>query len=211
MPSVIAALVVAWFGLIAFQAWMRLSPSRKKRRALVDAIARGDLASIKQIVLDGLPVNFNYWSELSWGSMGSPLSMAFTKKDPSIADFLIANGASLSPKSPGNEALLTNGVLGGNFKLLDLALAAGHDIHFQPNKHSKPLARAIQHQLVPVARFLISKGANKGDLCIADCRWHAMNSETILFVRELGIEVPQNVFAAVENGDWDRRTSPNIT
>ena len=33
-----------------------------------------------------------------------------------------------------------------------------------------------------------------------------MRLETILFVRELGIEVPQQVLAAVESGDWDRRT-----
>ena len=89
--------------------------------------------------------------------------------------------------------------------LVAQALAAGHDIHFKPNKYSKPLASAIHHQSIPMARFLISKGANKEDLSVGDCRWHAMNSEAILFVRELGMDVPPEVLTAVQNGEWDRR------
>jgi len=205
MPPVIGILIIAWIGLIAFQAWLRFSPRRKRRRALIDAIERGDLTATKEVVARGLLLNFNYWSELSWSSIGSPLSLAFAKRERSLADFLIANGASLSPKSPGNEALLTNAVRGGNFELADLALAAGHDIHFKPRNHSKPLARAIHHQSIPMARFLISRGAGKEDIGAGDCRWHAMNSQTISLVRELGIEVPEDVLAAIENGHWDRR------
>src|SRR5262249_2939185 len=149
------------------------------------------------------PLNFNYRSHVSWMSMGSPLSLAAIRKDPSIAECLIANGASMSPKSPGNEALLTNAVLGNNLKLIDLALAAGHDIHFKPHRHSKALARAIHHNLVETARFLISRGANSQDLCAGDCRWHAMRGETILLVRQLGMDVPQDVLTAVQNGEWD--------
>jgi hypothetical protein len=62
-----------------------------------------------------------------------------------------------------------------------------------------------------MARFLISKGACKEDLGPGDCRWHAMQSETILFVREMGIEVPQDVLAAIENDNWDRRAPPTST
>src|SRR5438093_7295883 len=110
MPPVIGILIIAWIGLIAFQAWLRFSPRRKRRRALIDAIERGDLTATKEVVASGLLLNFNYWSELSWSSIGSPLSLALAKRERSLADFLIANGASLSPKSPGNEALLTNAV-----------------------------------------------------------------------------------------------------
>ena len=185
---------------------MELNPRQRRRTALLDAIREGDLNSVKRIADSKLNLNFNY----TWQFMrlGSPLSHAFCRNDRSIADILIARGASLSPKSAGNQALLTNAVRGGNFELVELALAAGHDVHFQPCKHSKPLARAIHHQSIPMARFLVSKGASTEDISAGDCRWHAMRRETILFVHELGIEVPQEVLAAVENGDWDRRTPP---
>jgi len=179
---------------------IELNPRQRKRAALMDAIRKGDLDSIKRIADSKFNVNFNY----AWQFMrlGSPLSHAFCQKDRSVVDVLIAGGADLSPKSPGNEALLANAIHGGNFELVDLALAAGYDIHFAPPKYSKPLATAIHHNSIQMARFLISKGASKDDLISGDCRWHAMRIETILFVRELGIEVPQDVLAAVENGDW---------
>src|SRR5439155_6689396 len=161
-----------------------------------DAIHTGDLEKVKRIADSKLNLNFNH----TWQFMrlGSPVSHAFCRKDRAIADILIARGATVSPKSPGNEALLTNAVRGGNLELMELALAAGHDIHFKPKGHSKPLARAIHHNWVPLARFLVSRGANSEDLCLDDCRWHAMRGETILLVRELGIEVPQEVLTAVQ-------------
>jgi hypothetical protein len=167
---------------------------------LMDAIRKSDLDSVKRIADSKLNLNFNYrWQFMR---LGSPLSHAFCRKDRSVADALIERGASLSPKFPGNEALLTNAVRGGNFQLVELALAAGHDIHFKPEKHSKPLASAIHHQSISMARFLISKGADKEDLSAGDCRWHAMNAESILFVHELGVDVPKNVLDAVNNGEW---------
>jgi ankyrin repeat protein len=190
---------------------MQHSPRRKKKRALIDAIARGDFEGVKQAVSSGLPLNFNYWSHHSWGSCGSPLSVAMSKKDPAIAEFLIAHGASLSPQSRGNGALLTNAVRGGNIELVKLALAAGHDIHFSPAKHPTPLAQALQNQAIPLARFLISKGARKEDLTRYARRWFAMRTETILFVREQGIEVPQKVLDAIAKGEWDRRTPKENT
>ncbi|MDB6068116.1 MAG: hypothetical protein JWR26_4324 [Pedosphaera sp.] len=188
---------------------VELNPRQRKRAALMRAISKNDLGGVQRIVDSNLNLNFNY----TWQMMrlGSPVSSAFSRSDRSIADFLIARGASLSPKSPGNEALLTNAVRSGNPEQIDLALSAGHDIHFQPPKHSKPLARAIHHQWIPMARFLVSRGANKEDIGPGDCRWHAMQSATILFVHELGIEVPQDVLTAIENGDWDRRTPPKST
>ena len=182
---------------------MELNPRQRKRAALMDAIRNGDLDSIKRIADSKLNLNFNY----TWQFMrlGSPLSHAFCRKDRSIADILIERGASLSPRSPGNEALLTSAVRGGSFELVELALTTGHDIHFKPHKDPKPLASAIHHQSIPMARFLISKGTNKDDLSVGDCRWHAMNSESILFVRELGMDVPREVLTAVQNGEWDRR------
>ena len=207
-PAIVALFAFAWVGVLIFQLWMQFSPGRKKKRALVDAIGSGDLAAVQEIVSNGLSPNFNYWSHISWLWMGSPLSLAAHKMGPSIADFLIANGASIAPRSPGNETLLSNAVGGGNFKLIDIALAAGHDIHFQPEKQSKPLAKAIHHQMVPMARFLISRGASKEDLTAGDCRWHAMNSETILFVQEIGMDVPPDILRAARNGEWDLPGKP---
>lgn len=175
------------------------------------AIRKNNLREVKLIVDSNLNLNFDY----TWPFMrtGSPLSyaFAFARFDRSIVDLLIARGASLSPKSPGNQALLTNGVRSLNTELVDLALAAGHDIHFKPPKHSVPLARAIHHQWIPMARFLVSRGAGKEDIGPGDCRWHAMQGATILFVRELGIEVPENILTSAEKGDWDRRTPSKRT
>ena len=186
---------------------MDLNPRQRKRAALMDAIAKGDLETVNRIIGTNFNLNFNY----AWQFMrlGSPVSLAFSKKDRLIADALIARGASLSPKSPGNDALLSAAVHGGNFELIDLALGSGHDIHFKPNRHSKPLATAIHHNSIPLARFLISRGAGKEDLTLGDCRWHAMRSETILLVHELGIEVPEDVLTAVQNGNWDTAPSKN--
>ncbi|HXI72466.1 MAG TPA: ankyrin repeat domain-containing protein [Verrucomicrobiae bacterium] len=197
------------FGIFAAK---ELNPRQKKRAALMDAIRKGDLTNVRCLTDTGMNLNFNY----NWQFMrlGSPLVWAFSRNDRLIADFLIERGASTSPKSPGNAALLSSAVHGGNFDLVDLALAAGHDIHFKPDERSKPLASAIHHRAIPMARYLVSKGASIADLQIGDCRWHAMNSETIIFVHELGMEVPQNILTAINNGDWDVRktakTSPEI-
>src|SRR5919106_2192037 len=123
--------VGAALGVLAI---MELNPRQRKRTALMDAIRKGDLNSVKRIADSKFNLNFNY----SWQFMrlGSPLSHAFCRNDRSIADILIARGASVSPKSPGNEALLTNAVRAGNFELVELALAAGHDIHFKPHNYS---------------------------------------------------------------------------
>jgi hypothetical protein len=210
MWPVIAILLAAWGGLLAFQVWMQHSPRRKKKRALIDAIERGDVEGVKRAVSTGVALNFNYWSHISWSSIGSPLSLAIIKKDTTIADLLIAHGASPSPKSPGNEALLTNAVRGGNFEFVKLALAAGHDIHFSTPKYPTPLAQALQHQSMPLARFLISKGASKEDLTHFACRWFAMRAETIFLVRELGIEVPAEVLTAIANGQWNLPEPPRV-
>lgn len=170
---------------------------------MIDAIGRGDIDGVERAIRGGVPLNFNCWSHLSWSSMGNPLSLAMLKKDPAIANFLIANGASLSPKSRGNEALLTNAVSGSNLELVKLALAAGNDIHFSPPRYPTPLAQALQHQDIPLARFLISKGAGKEDLNRYARRWFAMRAETILFVRELGIEVPTDVLTAIATDQWE--------
>lgn len=111
---------------------MELNPRQKKRAALMAAIRKNDLDDVKRIVDSNLNLNYNYVWQLM--PLGSPLSHAVGRSDRSIADFLIARGASLSPKSPGNEALLTNAVGSQNSELVDLALAAGHDIHFKPPK-----------------------------------------------------------------------------
>jgi len=190
-------------GLIGLVA-AKLDPRQRKRTALIDAIRKGDLDGLKRIATSKFNLNFCY--VLHGLAMGSPLSHAFHRKDRSVADLLIAQGASLSPKSPGNWALLGHAVRGGNLELVELALAAGHDIHFKPRNQSKPLAAAIHRNSVPIARFRVSKGAGKEDLVPGDCRWHRMPSEAILFVRDLGIEVPPEVSDAIEKGEWDIRT-----
>lgn len=195
-------IVVAMSCLITFQGCMQHFPGRKRKRAIIDAIRSGDLAMVQQIVSSGLPLNFDYWSHISWSSIGSPVSVAFRKQDPSIANFLLANGASLSPKSPGNGRLLLNAIYSGDTNRVDLALKAGHNIHFQPPHSAKPLAAAIHNQNISMARFLVSKGANKDDVAAGACRWHAMRAETILFVHELGFAVPTDVMDAVRNDKW---------
>src|SRR6476646_9861516 len=87
--------------LVAF----RPGPRQRRRTALMNAIREGDLQRVKQIVDDGFNLNFNYGYQFM--RFGSPLSWAFGRSRE-IADFLIAHGASVSPKSPGNEALLVS-------------------------------------------------------------------------------------------------------
>jgi hypothetical protein len=188
--------LTAMAALIGFQLWTHKSPWRREKNALIDAIGRNDLNAVREIVGRGRSLNFNYWSHGCWLSLGSPLSLAVFKKNRSIADFLIANGASWSPRSPGNGALLRNAVRGGHLDFIDSAMAAGHEIHFKTL-----LSLAIHEQRsLATARHLVSKGAVKED--VAGCQWFRMDVEMILFIHELGVEVPQNVLDAVRRGDW---------
>jgi len=181
----------------------RPSPVQKQRAALREAIRRRDASEIKRLADSGMNLDFSYtWQ---FRPQGSPMAFAFLTGDRSISDILIAHGASTSPKSPGNQTLLVNAVRGGNIELVDLALSAGHDIHFKPQNYAKPLASAIHHQSIAMARFLVSKGAGAEDVKLSDCRWYAMRSEMICFVSELGMEVPKDVLACVEKGSWDGR------
>ena len=67
---------------------MDLNPRQRKRAALMDAIAKGDLETVNRIICTNFNLNFNY----TWQFMrlGSPVSLAFSKKDRLIADALIA-------------------------------------------------------------------------------------------------------------------------
>ena len=159
-----------------------------KREALRGAIQKRNLEKVKRLAASGMNLNFTYTGYFGIG-IGSPLSLTFTINDRSFDDVLIWYGASISPKSIGNRGLLTSAVAGGNFELIDLALASGHDIHLRPfPKSSTPLARAIHRQSLPMARFLISRGAGKEDLTTGDCRWHRMNRKPYCSLRNWALK-----------------------
>jgi hypothetical protein len=204
-----------WLVLCVFGAGLlglvaaKLDPRQRKRTALMDAIRKGDLDRIKRITTSKFDLNFCYMRHGL--AVGSPLARSFQLKNRSVADLLISQGASLSPKSPGNWALLGIAVRSGNVELVELTLEAGHDLHFKARNSSRPLAAAIHRNLVPMARFLVSKGASKEDLVSGDCRWYRMPAEAILFVRDLGIEVPTEILDAIEKGEWDTPTHTKST
>jgi hypothetical protein len=195
----VSCVIALAFGLLVLK---ECNPWQRRRAALWNAISKSDVGTVKRLTDSSMNLNYNYNWQFRW--LGSPLAFAFWRANRSIIDILIARGASLSPESPGNEAMLSCAVHSGDYQLIDLALSAGHDIHFKPRHRSRPLATAIHHNAIPMARFLVSRGAGKDDITPGDGAWHKMHGETILFVRDLGIEVPPEVLTAVENGNWDR-------
>src|SRR6266487_2684237 len=109
---------------------------RFKQMALCRAIDEGSAQRIQELVCEGLDLNF-----VIRGS--SPLSRAVWRledwkaPDRRLVDLLLAHGA--SPNKPGNDTLLIGAARVGDHELIDLTLAAGHDIHYGPPDIPSPL------------------------------------------------------------------------
>ena len=168
-----------------------------KRVALCRAIAERNLLQVQELIGRGLDLNF-----VVKGS--SPLCRAVWRledwktPDRRIVDFLLTHGASAG--KPGNDSLLVGAARIGDHGLIDLALDAGHDIHFRPRHTPTPLQVAAFRNKPDTMRYLIAKGASKEDFDVEKCSWTSINPETISVLLELGVKVPDDVVECVREG-----------
>jgi len=160
----------------------------RRRKAFFEAIDARDFQKMQQLLAEGFDVNCvrKYYSPLFWAvcRMDSP-------RDRGVVDFLIAHGA--SPRGPGNEFLLGVAARKGDHCAIDLALAAGHDIHARPKNSNTALQGAAHRGKPETMRYLIERGATKEDFDVRRCNWYPIKSEVIRILLELGVDVPQDV------------------
>jgi len=148
---------------------------------------------VKALLDEGLDVNFTR-------SGFSPLCQALVTGNRAVMDLLIAHGASLS--APGSEHFLSLAAGRGDHELIDLALAAGHDIHFRATSTAAtPLEAAAHVNRHETMKYLIARGAAREDFRLK-CRWFGLHRATINVLLELGVDVPQDLVHLVKTGNW---------
>jgi ankyrin repeat protein len=172
---------------------------RRQQLALCQAIYHGNLKRVQEIVDGGLDLNFERDGV-------SPLCRAvsgineWTPDARKIIDYLMAHGA--SPRSPGNDFLLSIAARVGESDFIDLALAAGHDIHSKFENSTTPLQSAAFRNKAETMKYLIERGATKEDFDLTRCSWARISAPTILVLLDLGVDVPEEVVGYVKTGNW---------
>jgi ankyrin repeat protein len=175
---------------------------RLKQAALFRAIYERDVERILELVRSGLDLNF-----VMHGS--SPLSRAVWRledwkvPDRRVVDLLLEHGA--LPGKPGNDTLLTAAARVGDHQLIDLALAAGQDIHRVFRGTPTPLQVAAFKNRPDTIRYLAARGATKEDFGFR-CRWTSINPSTITALLDLGVPVPDDI---VERTRQDKESTTN--
>ena len=172
---------------------LSLIRERRLQSALCQAVLDCDFDRIQETVSQGICLNFT-----RWGS--SPLCKAVWKANKRIVDFLLAHGA--DPGAPGNGPLLAAAARAGDIDLVNLVLAAGHDLHFRPPKLPTPLEIAALHNRSEMVTYLLARGATKEDFDGRRCSWVRIHSVTIRILAGIGIPVPVDVLQHVQNGTW---------
>ncbi len=117
-----------------------------------------------------------------------------------IFDYIMAHGA--SPGNPGNDYLLSSAARLGEHEIIDLALAAGHDIHFRPRQGTTPLQSAAFRNKPETMKYLIARGAVREDFDVTRCSWVRLNAATINVLLDSGVEVPNEIAGYVKTGKW---------
>ena len=177
-------------------AFLRL---RRQRKALVEAIYKCDLPRIQKLVEAGLDLKFAMDGY-------SPLTKAVWRIDEwtpnarKVVDYLLAHGA--SARDAGNESLLHGAAIAGDHELIDLALAAGHDIHQRLKRGHTPFQSAAFRNRTETIKYLIEKGAGKADFDLKGVRWYAIQAPTIQVLLEIGVDVPIDIAGYVREGKW---------
>jgi hypothetical protein len=172
---------------------LSLIRERRLQAALCGAILECNFDRVQETVSQKLDLNFT-----RFGS--SPLSLAVWKANRRIVDFLLAHGA--HPAAPGNETLLVAAARAGHLELLNLALAAGLDLHHRPDKMSTPLEAAALHNRFEMVAQLVAHGATKDDFDGQRCSWVRLRTGTVKILMDLGVPVPEEIVQHIQKGTW---------
>lgn len=121
---------------------------------LLLSIARGDSASVRQLLLDGADPN-----ELN-GDGENPLCLSAALGQQDIVEYLLAAKADPRLKHPLGSTFLQAAVIGGNIRVVEMALQSGIDPNAKDRLGSTALYQAAMYQKPEIVALLLQSGAN---------------------------------------------------
>ena len=133
------------------------SPSARSpvlKQALIDAVDKGDLAAINQLIAQGVSVNAAVDGD------GSPLIVAAKQGRRDLVDALLAKGADIDMGVDGDGNPLIAAAAAGHSALVEHLLDRGADIEAVVPSDENALMQASYRGHEPVVRLLIARGAN---------------------------------------------------
>ena len=123
-------------------------------RALVDAVATGDIAAMNQLIAQGVTVNASVDGD------GSPLIVAARKGRRDLAEALLGRGANIDMGVEGDGNPLIAAAAEGDVAMVQYLLDRGAKIEAVVPGDENALMQASRHGHEPVVRLLIARGAN---------------------------------------------------
>lgn len=128
--------------------------SRALGLALVEAIGRGDIEEVTELLGSGADVNAAVPGD------GSPLIEAATHGDLRIVRLLLDRGADVNQPVDGDGSPLIAAAARGDTRVIDLLLARGADVNLGVEGDGSPLIAAVQRGDETVIRRLLDRGAD---------------------------------------------------
>lgn len=137
-------------------------------RDLVDASKRGDLAAVRQMVLDGYDINEQRGS---W----TPLAVAASYNHGKVVDLLLELGAKPDVTAAHAQTPLIRAATHGGPDILRSLCDAGADPNVQDDYGLSPLEYAASSGRTTIIQLLIDRGANLSTFGVRALK-HAIHS-----------------------------------
>jgi len=185
-------------GLFLFIFLMPINLFAANSADVIDAINKGDLSRMKELVSEGLDVNAK-------DAAVSPLIYASIRGQREIAAFLISRGADVNVKDDldgafGGRTSLMHATLNGYREIVDLLISKGADINtMSRGEKCTALRYALWNGKKEIALLLILRGAdinakdNLGNTpLIYALRWDQLEIAKLLISSGAGVNVEDN-------------------
>lgn len=139
-----------------------------RARGLVDAAAAGDVASLRRLVGEGVPVDASVFGD------GTALISAARNGHLAAVDALLELGAQPDQPSAGEGNPLIVAAARGHLPVVKRLTAAGADVNRQVMFDETPLINAVRSGDLPTVAFLVDNGADVNLGVMADGgRWRS--------------------------------------
>ena len=129
-------------------------PSSGLEQALVDAVDKGDVHAVNELLAQGVSVNAAVDGD------GSPLIVAARNGRRDLVDLLLARGADIDMGVDGDGNPLIAAAAAGHAEIAQHLLDRGADIEAVVPSDENALMQASRHGHEAVVRLLIARGAN---------------------------------------------------
>jgi ankyrin repeat protein len=137
---------------LAAQTPVQLTP---EEQALMEAAYLGKLEEVRQLVLDGTPVDVND------AERRSPLMFAAFNGHAPVAEYLLEAGAEIDAKDSSGRTALMYASSGSFAETVALLLKNGAEVNVQGTLEGfTPLMTAAAEGLVDIVRLLLAAGAD---------------------------------------------------